>query len=128
MKRILLLVTGVFIAFNVFAQTPKDCKIFRTGTFKMIYMGKETTIVRTATKQSQYFEHTKIPIEFAVKWIDNCTFTLTPLIKKIKNHPEIPANAVLTMEIVKTSANSYTQITTANFTKQAITQEIYKVK
>ena len=109
------------------AQKPTDCSRFKTGVFKMTYGGKETRIVRTANKQFQYFDNEKIPLVYNIKWVDDCSFTLTPE-KPIANKPGIPPNAMMMMQIVKTTKNSYTQITTANFTRQIIKGEIYKVR
>jgi hypothetical protein len=128
MRLVPLFLFGLFLLGFVQANAQTlDCKKFRTGEFKMNYMGKSTRIIRTATRQTQYFDTVKKPIEFAVKWVDDCTFTLT-LLKQLKGHPEIPEKAMMTMKIVHTGPNSYTQITTANFTPQAITNEIYKIK
>jgi hypothetical protein len=125
--KLLLLTAGLFITVKLHAQV-NDCKRFRTGTFKMTYYGKPTVIVRTETRQQQFFDSQKVPVEFTVKWISDCTFTLTPIKGQFNKVKSIPANAVLTMQIVKTSKNSYTQITTANFSGQSITGEIFKVK
>lgn len=127
MKKVLFIIVLLQSIGAVAQKAPTDCKRFRNGTFKMTYMGKETRIVRKGNQQLQYFDNNKTPIAFTVKWLDECTFTLTPGKGEV-NHPGVPPNAVLTMHITKTSPNSYTQITTANFTKQAITGEIYRVK
>jgi len=124
---ILLLILGLFVSARVQAQV-NDCKRFRTGTFKMTYYGKPTIIVRTETKQQQFFDGQKTPVEFTVKWLNDCTFTLTLIKGQFDKVKAIPPNATLTMQIVKTSKNSYTQVTTANFTGQSITGEIFKVK
>jgi hypothetical protein len=125
--KLLLLTIGLLVTVKLQAQV-NDCKRFHTGTFKMTYYGKPTIIVRTETKQQQFYDGQKTPVEFTVKWLSDCTFTLTLVKGQFDKVKAIPPNATLTMQIVKTSKNSYTQVTTANFTGQSITGEIFKVK
>jgi hypothetical protein len=125
--KFLLILACLLVTVKLQAQI-NDCKRFHTGTFKMMYYGKPTIVVRTKTKQQQFFDGQKTPVEFTVKWLSDCTFTLTLIKGRLDKVKAVPPNAVLTMQIVKTSKNSYTQVTTANFTGQSITGEIFKVK
>ena len=115
------------MAVNGYGQIP-GCAVFRNGKFKMTYQGKETIIIRKGNKQLQYFDKAKQPTVYTVKWVNDCTFTLTPddkkRVAKLKN---VPLTAVLTQQIIKASKKSYTQLTSANFTKQTITGDIYKI-
>ncbi len=121
------LVAMLFVAVNLHAQSP-GCKLFRDGKFKMTYKGKQTIIIRKGYQQLQYFDKAKQPTVYTVKWVNDCTFTLTPERKRIAKLKDVPLTAVLTQKIIKAKKDSYTQVTSANFTKRTITGEIYKIK
>ncbi|WP_462231614.1 hypothetical protein [Mucilaginibacter sp.] len=93
----------------------------------MTFQGKKTTIIRKGNKQLQYYDGAKTPTEYTVKWVDGCTFTLTPQKAFVQKLKGVPPTAVLTEKIIKTSKHSYTQFTSANFTKRTITTEIKKI-
>ncbi len=126
-KYVAVLGIMLFTTSHLLAQTP-DCAKFRNGKFKMTYQGKETIIVRNGNKQLQYYDGSKKPATYTVKWINGCTLNLIPEQTRIKQLKDVPSNAYLTEKITKTTDNSYTQITTANFSKRSITTEIYKIK
>ncbi len=112
---------------DAYAQKP-GCKIFHEGKFRTVNQGKELNFTRKGNLQVQYFEKEKEPTIYTVKWIDDCTLTLTPDKKAVAKLKGVPANAVLTQKMVSTNATSYTHLTSANFTKRTITGEIYKIK
>ncbi|RZA01141.1 MAG: hypothetical protein EOP47_11745 [Sphingobacteriaceae bacterium] len=129
MKKIIFVLPVMFfvVISSVFAQK-LNCAKFKNGTFKMTYQGKETIIVRNGNQQQQYYDGSKEPTIYAVKWVNSCTLNLIPAQKRVKELKDVPSNAYLTQKIIKTSKNSYTQLTSANFSKRTITTEIYKIK
>jgi len=134
MKYFILSLALLLCGIVTHAQTsdqPKatDCRKFRNGTFKIVdeKLGN-FTIVRKGDTQVETKEGDTGSIVFQVKWIDDCTYTLTPGETFRKKFPQIPSNAILTVNIIKTTANSYTQRSTANFTSFAIDSEMVKVR
>ncbi len=144
MKKTLLIFTVLlFIMFKAgFAQTKKaivpklkgpepvvlDCKTLRTGTFKSIIQGKTTIMERTATTETDYLDGNVVSAIYAVKWLNDCTYTLTPTEQTIKLHPEMKKGSIFTVEIVLKNTNSYTTIVSANYAKAKNNVEVYKVK
>ncbi len=104
------------------------CKIFHEGKFRTTNQGKEIIFTRKGNKQVQYFNKSKDATTYILKWVNDCTVTLTPDKKAIAKLKGLPKNAMLTQKIVTTNATSYTHVTSANFTKGTITGEIYKIK
>ena len=117
----------IFFMTNLYAQKP-GCKIFHEGKFRTVNQGKELIFTRKGNQQVQYFEKSKVPTIYTIKWINDCTLTLTPGKDQLTKLKGVPANAVLTQKITNISATSYSHVTSANFTKRTITGEIYKIK
>ena len=105
---------------NVCAQTI-NCKKFKNGTFKMTYLGKNGIVKRKGNIQDEYYNGEKTPsLSFTVKWIDNCTYTLTPTEATRKLNPEIPKDGVMTVKITKTTTSSYSCSSAFNFNKTKV--------
>jgi len=106
-----------------------DCQKFRNGTFKIVdeKIGN-FTIVRNGDKQVETKDGDTESFNFNVKWIDDCTYTLTADEAFHKKFPDMPANALLTVTIIKTTATSYTQKSTSNFSDLVAICEMVKVK
>jgi len=105
-----------------------DCKPLRTGTFKSIVQGKTTIMERTATTETDYLDGGVIAAIYNIKWINDCTYTLTPTEQTIKLHPEIKKGAVFTVETAMKNTNSYTQVVSVNYSKAKTNVEVYKIK
>ena len=130
MRTVKAIVGGLVMIFSVtsvYAQKP-GCKIFHEGKFRTTNQGKEITFTRKGNQQVQYFDKVKEPTIYTIKWINDCTATLIPGKKQLAKLKGVPANAALTQKITNISATSYTHVTSANFTKQTITGEIFKIK
>ena len=117
----------IFLVTNLYAQK-SGCKIFHEGKFRTTNQGKELIFTRKGNQQVQYFDKSKEPTIYTIKWINDCTATLIPGKKQLAKLTGVPANAVLTQKITNISATSYTHVTSANFTKRTITGEIFKIK
>ncbi len=64
---------------------------------------------------------------FEVKWLDDCSYTLKPIEEWFTKHPQAPKNALVTVKVLSTSSNSYTQISSSNFASQTTTSEMIKI-
>ena len=76
MRKISLLVVFIFcIAANLKAQ---DCKAYHKGYYKFTdSAGTVFLIDRQKNYQYQYDRAKKIRSQFRIKWIDDCTYTIT---------------------------------------------------
>lgn len=129
MKKLLFfsLLILLICAIKTYAQSI-DCKTFKNGKFKIETQGHITIIERSGSNQLEFFDGAKVPTSFTVNWVDNCTYTLTPHADVFKKYPNTPKNAMLTVKITKTTNNSYTQTSTANFSKGSFTSEVTKIE
>ncbi len=106
-----------------------ECNRFKNGSFKIIDSETGTSFIeRNGARQSEITEGKKDSTTFIVKWIDDCTYTLTPTKETLNKYQSLPDNATLTVRIIETQANSYTQISTSNFSDIKATNEVIKVQ
>lgn len=106
-----------------------DCKKFINGSFKIVNAETRTSfITRYGDRQSEITEGNKDSTTFIVKWIDDCTYTLTPTKETLKLYPSLPENATLTVTIIETRNNSYVQTSTSNFYEMTVTNEVIKIR
>ncbi|MES2730369.1 MAG: hypothetical protein V4714_01430 [Bacteroidota bacterium] len=127
MKHLFLLIIISFATLNTFAQD-LSCKKFRNGTFKLMNENRITIIKRAGSEQLEYFNGSKTPTSYSVSWLDDCTYVLRPKAEVFKKYPGMPKDAALTVKIIKTTANSYTQTTTSNFSDNVLTGEVIRIK
>jgi hypothetical protein len=106
---------------------PKDCSRFKTGTFRMMVNGKLDIIKRSPDFQTELLDTMKTPDTLMVKWLDNCTYTLTPTAYTLVKSPKVPKNLVLTVSIDATTDTSYTCTSTENVTDMVFKAEIIKI-
>lgn len=105
------------------------CKDFRNGTFKSTNEGLSIIIKREGNLQEEYLDGSKTPaMSFSIKWIDDCTYTLAFDTKVLEKNKAIPKDALLTVKITKTTADSYTYSCSSNFSDLVITGLITKIK
>jgi hypothetical protein len=125
MKIILNLITLSFLTTISHAQI-NSCSLFRNGKFKTTYNGTTAIVDRKGTQQSEYFIRGRdtIRLDFTVKWIDDCIYTLTPDSEAFKKNPKMPKNAVITVKITDPKTNSYTQTATSNFSDKIFISEM----
>ena len=108
---------------NADAQSP-DCKKFKNGTFICKSGGNTDIIKRSGALQLEYFNGSKTPSHYTVKWLDECTYTLTPQADVFAESKDLPRNIIFTVKIIKTAKDSYTQTTTNNVTNYTFTAEM----
>lgn len=106
-----------------------ECTKFKNGLFKIVDNETGTSFIkRNGERQSEITEGKKDSTNFIVKWIDDCTYTLTPTEATRKKYQTLPSNAMLTVRIIETKNNSYTQISTSNFSDIKATNEVIKIQ
>lgn len=125
MRRILLTANITSTSLGIYAQS--GCAKFKNGVFKSTLKGVTLIVKRSGSIQIEHASNSKDTISFVVKWIDDCTYTLTPTKDVLIKYPMMPKNTVLTVRMVSGSDNSYTQTTTANFSNQVVTSKMTKL-
>jgi hypothetical protein len=119
-KSLFLSTCFLLLGFHLKAQI-LDCQKFRNGTFKMTYEGKKGIIKRYKDVQEEYLNGDGKPtMIFSVKWINDCTYTLTPTAATRKSLPDIPKDAIMTVNIIRTTANGYTYSATYSWDKKKV--------
>ena len=113
-----------------FSQEP-DCKQFKDGKFKIENKetGNVSIIERKGKKQFEQGSVSQMKLEFKVKWIDACTYTLE--LKKILENPrniQLPEDMILTVEIIETRENSYIARSTSNLYDLVLEDEIFRIE
>lgn len=110
---------------------PSDCRLFKNGKFRTKIDGREYFIDRSGAIQKEYFFNRRDSAAgvFNVKWLDDCTYTLTPT-EETRIKLKIPENKkmVLTVRITGATVNSYTQTSSFSFTDQVSTSEVFKIE
>jgi hypothetical protein len=120
----------LFLAFSTlsFAQQ-NECARFKNGNFKIVDSEHgDSYIERKGSKQIEYGEGSKLKLAFKVKWVNTCTYTLE--LKKVlenSNNLTLPEDMILTVEIVKTTENSYLQKSTSNLYNLIVESEVIKL-
>lgn len=112
----------------LFGQKP-TCKTFKDGEFKIINDSKSdwTWIKREGNLQIEKSSQSSAKIELIVEWIDECTYTLTPKDRTLKEFEWVPIGGYLIVEIIEVKANSYIQKTTCNFAEIEYISEMIKL-
>ena len=106
-----------------------ECQNYSNGSFKIVDSVTGTSfITRYGTRQSEITEGKKDSTVFTVKWVDDCTYTLTPTEETRKKYPSLPDNAMLTVKIIETKDKSYIQTSTSNFYDTKVTSEVIRIK
>ncbi len=119
-KNIFLFFILVSLSFSINAQTAA-CKKFRYGTFRMITEGKSVIVKRYGNMQEETVEGANFPkMVFTVKWLNDCSYELTPTATTRKSYPEMPKIATMTATILKTTANSYLCSSVFSFDKTKV--------
>ncbi|MEP5256447.1 MAG: hypothetical protein ABJQ39_15405 [Winogradskyella arenosi] len=125
------LIALVLICFSTvtFGQT-NECKKFKNGKFKIVDAEVGNSIItRKASKQIEYGEGSMLKLEFKVKWLNDCTYTLE--LKKVLENPnkiELPEGMILTIEIIETKEKSYIQKSTSNLYDMVLESELLKIE
>lgn len=107
-----------------------DCENFKNGKFEIIDAVYGNSIIeRNGTTQTEYGENSELKLEFKVEWLNDCTYTLelTKVIENPKNI-DLPDGMILTVEIIKTTENSYFQKSSSNLYDMTAESELIRIK
>lgn len=113
------------------AHSQSNCSDFKNGTFKFTdkESGKICIITRKDNEQTEKIENTQEVYYFAVKWVDSCTYTLTPTAATVQKNKEILKLGTMTVKITPATDSSYVQlIRVANSPKFKRRDEVFAVK
>jgi len=125
---LVLFVVFLATSIEVFAQS-SDCNQFKNGMFKTTYKGITDIIKRSGSDQIEYFQGSSDkPDHYIVKWLDDCTYTLTPDSSTLAENKDIPRNIVFTVRITNPIKDSYTQTMTDNLGKFNITSVMTRIE
>lgn len=112
-----------------FSQSP-DCSKFREGRFRVADNRAGAIIIaeRKGEYQTESSETLKAIVRFRITWQDNCSYTLH-LDKVIRNENKLnfPAGMTVTVKIVATGDNSYTQEVTSSIINGTYRTEVTRI-
>lgn len=127
MNKHIITILLLSITFSTALGNGSECKKFREGTYKIIYNEEKTFhIERQGNIQSEVIVGDTDTSFYIVEWISDCTYTLTPTERTLKEHPIEGEDPLITVEITAVRDNSYMQTTTANFTDFVFSGEVIK--
>jgi len=127
MNRLLI---GILVCISTITYGQEmDCKKFKNGKFKIIDSEVGNSIIdRKGSKQIEYGERSKLKLEFRIKWLNDCSYTLE--LKKVIENPKnirLPEGMILTIEILEIKENSYVQKTSSNFSDMVLKTELFAI-
>ena len=123
--KIILSATALFLSLMGYSQ---DCSKFKNGTFKFTDpKSKEVCIItRKDNIQTERMEQSDETYDFDINWTDDCTYTVTPTAATAERKPEVTKSGTMTVKIIKTKKNSYTQkVTIATDPKFSRVDEVF---
>jgi hypothetical protein len=110
-------------------KKPADCARFKDGTFRLTDKVVGTSyVIRNGDMQLEVVEGRTDTSSFYVRWLDECTYVLTPTQSTFDKYGFLPANAQLTVTIINTKANAYVQTSVSNFADMKITNEMVRIE
>ncbi|MDV6168510.1 hypothetical protein R1T16_08750 [Flavobacterium sp. DG1-102-2] len=130
MKRTITLFT-ITLLFSIGGYSQSACGKFKNGTFKVTdpKSKKVCIITRNDDKQTERMEESDETFDFEIKWLDDCTYTVTPTASAVAQNQKILDIGTMTVKITKAKDSSYTQrITVANNPKFRRIDEVFLVK
>ena len=118
-----------FSATTGFSQVP-DCLKFREGKFRVADARAGAVIIaeRKGDYQTESSETLKAVVRFRISWQDNCNYTLH-LDKVIRNENKMnfPSDMTITIKIIATADNSYTQEVTSSVINGTYRTEVTRI-
>lgn len=126
-----IIVYAIALLLSVFGYSQTNCAKFKNGTFKLTDpKSKEVCIItRDGNKQTERMEQSDDTYDFEIAWIDDCTYTVTPTPATAQRNPEVTKSGVMTVKIIKTKKDSYTQkVTIATNPKFSRVDEVFVVE
>ena len=96
------------------------CAQYRNGKFKVTdpKSQKVCIITREGDTQTEKMEESEEVYDFDIKWLDDCTYIVTPTPATIARNKDVLKAGTMTVKISKVKDSSYVQnITVANYPK-----------
>lgn len=131
MKNIIgFIVCSMFAAIACHGQD-SGCEKYKDGTFKLT--DQETKqiciITRDGGHQTEKMENAEESYDFDVKWVDDCTYTVTPTAATVQKNKDVLKLGTMTVKITPVSDTSYVQtVRVANSPKFKRRDTVYMVK
>jgi len=130
MQKITLIFFFSFVTCIGFSQG-KDCSQFKDGTFKVTdpKSKKVCIITREGDTQTEKLEESDETYNFDIKWLDNCTYTLSPTPSTIARDKDVLEAGIMTVRITQVKDGSYIhKITVSNNPKFRRVDEVFVLK
>ncbi|RZJ75783.1 MAG: hypothetical protein EOO45_04520 [Flavobacterium sp.] len=129
-KKITSVLFLLLLPFLLSAQV-KDCTKFKNGKFRLKNpkTKKIAIITRDGDKQTEKMQDEPEEYDFDIKWIDACSYTVTPTPATSARNKKVVDLGTMTVTITKMTDSSYTQtVKIANYPKYRRTDEMIIVK
>lgn len=107
-----------------------DCTKFKEGKFKVIDPKTQAVciITRSGEKQNEKMENAEESYDFDIKWIDNCTYTVSPTANSIQKNKDLLKAGTMTVKIIQVKDSSYVhKISVANNPKFTRKDEVFLI-
>jgi hypothetical protein len=129
MKYTLYIICLLVFSFTGSAQS--KCAQVREGKFKVTdpKTKKVCLITREGETQTEKLEEAEEAFTFDIKWLDDCTYTLTPTAATLARNKDVKDIGTMTVKITQVKEDSYThKVTVANNPKFKRVDEVFVVK
>jgi hypothetical protein len=113
------------------AYSQKNYTQFRNGKFRVTdpKSQKVCIITRDGDTQTEKMEESDEVYDFDIKWLDDCTYIVTPTPATIARNKDVLKAGTMTVKITKAKDSTYVQnITVANYPKFRRSDTVYLVK
>lgn len=89
-----------------------SCEKFKEGKFKFTDPGSQKVIIitRKGDVQTEKILDSDEIYDFNLKWIDSCTYTISPTPATIQKKKEVTELGTMTVKITPASDSSYVQV------------------
>lgn len=106
-----------------------NCKSVKTGNFQIESARNGTTkIKRNKNYQIEENESLGYKLKLKIEWLDDCTYTLTPVEDLTNSKSGKVSNKILTCQIIEVNADNYIQVSSAAGDKRKLTSQLNFVK
>lgn len=126
-----LLINLCLLALSLTGAAQSKCAQVREGKFKVTdpKTKKVCLITREGETQTEKLEEAEEAFTFDIKWLDDCTYTLTPTAATLARNKDVKDIGTMTVKITKVKEDSYLhQVTVANNPKFRRVDEVFMVK
>lgn len=130
LKTNIQLLVLLLLSLSGFSQA-KDCGKYREGKFRLTDpKTKQVSIItRKNDVQTEKMEEDEEIYDFNVKWLNDCTYTLTPTAATAARNKKVTSIGTMTVTISQVKDSSYIQtVKVANYPKFKRTDEMFLIK